>query len=119
MNTASATANNVTINEGSTISGRRAIWIHLAGSNAAVAPEVNLTINGGELTGTQMAIYSYSYGNSFAKTNVAIDGGTFDGDVQFGGGYKGDKETVTITGGTFNGKLGRWLENDGWEDITK
>ncbi len=119
MNTASATAeNNVTIN-GGTISGKRAIWIHLAGGSAATAPKVNLTINGGTLSGTQMAVYSYSYGNSFANTKVTITDGTFNGDVQFGGGYKGDKETVSITGGTFNGYLGRWLENDGWEDIAK
>jgi len=119
MNTASATAeNNVTIN-GGTISGKRAIWIHLAGSSSATAPKVNLTINGGELTataadssGNTMAIYSYSYGNSYANTNVNINGGTFTGDVVFGVGYKGDIENVSITGGTFNNDVGRWVTAD-------
>ena len=120
MFTNSATADcNVVINGGS-ITGKRAVWIQLPSSNAAVAPKANLTINGGELTGDSgLAIYSYSYGNSFANTNVTITAGTFNGDVQFGGGYKGDVENVTITGGTFNGYLGRWLVNDGWADIAK
>ncbi len=119
----SATAGNTVVIEGGDISGRRAIWIQLASSDSTVAPLINVEINGGTLTGTdpevQPAVYSYSYGNSFANTNVTITGGTFNGDVQFGGGYKGDIENVTITGGTFNGYLGRWLENDGWEDIAK
>ncbi len=119
MNTASATAENKVVINGGTISGKRAIWIHLAGGSAATAPKTTLEINGGELSGTQMCIYSYSYGNSFANTNVTITGGTFNGDVQFGGGYKGDQETVSVTGGAFNGALGRWLVNDGWEDIAK
>ena len=119
MNTASATAENKVVINGGTISGRRAIWIHLAGGSSATAPKITLEINGGNLSGTQMCIYSYSYGNSFANTSVTITGGTFNGDVQFGGGYKGDKETVIVNGGTFNGELGRWLENDGWEDIAK
>ncbi|MBQ4037735.1 MAG: hypothetical protein IJC84_06380 [Clostridia bacterium] len=117
MNTASATAENkVTIN-GGTISGRRAIWIHLAGSSNATAPKITLEINGGNLSGTQMCIYSYSYGNSFANTNVTINGGTFNGDVQFGGGYKGDQETVVVTGGTFNGAIGRWTAGDVFQPL--
>ncbi len=117
MNTASATAENkVTIN-GGTISGKRAIWIHLAGSSAATAPKTTLEINGGNLSGTQMCIYSYSYGNSFSNTNVTINGGTFNGDVQFGGGYKGDQETVSVTGGTFNGEIGRWVTSSDFQPI--
>ena len=111
---------NVTIN-GGTISGSRGIWVQLPSSNSAVAPLVNLTINGGTITGTSAndcAIYSYSYGNSFANTNVTITGGEFNGVVAFGGGYKGDIENVTITGGTFNDGVGRYLAGDGWEDIT-
>ena len=113
-------ATNVTIN-GGTITGRRGIWVQLPSSNSAVAPIVNLTVNGGVITATDSAdcaIYSYSYGNSFANTNVTITGGTFNGVVGFGGGYKGDQETVTVTGGTFNDSIGRYLANDGWEDIT-
>ncbi len=113
---------NVTINGGK-IEGKRAVWIHVASSDSNVAPIHNLTVTGGTLTATspevEPAIYSYSYGNSFANVNVNITGGVFNGDVQFGGGYKGDQENVNITGGTFNGYLGRWLANDGWEDIDK
>jgi len=109
---------NVTI-KGGEISGKRAVWIHVPGSDSSKAPDMNLTITGGTLTGSQMAIYSYSYGNSFADVDVKISGGTFNGDVCFGGGYKGDQENVTVTGGTFNGELGRYLANDGWDDIAK
>jgi len=121
MNTATANKPiNVTVDgENIEISGRRAFWIHLAGSDASVAPAVNLTIKNGKFTGSQMALYSYSYGNSFANVNVTINGGTFNGDVAFGGGYKDDQETVTVTGGTFNGELGRYLANDGWAEIAK
>lgn len=112
----------VVINGGE-ISGRRAIWLQLPGNDSSKAMKATLEITGGTLTGTspdvQPAVYSYSYGNSFANTNVTITGGTFNGDVQFSGGYKGDKENVTVTGGTFNGALGRWLTNDGWEDFVK
>ena len=106
----------VTINSGS-ISGKRAIWVQLPSSNASNQRMVDLTINGGTLSGTQMAIYSYSYGDSFAKTNVTITGGTFNGDIQFGGGYKGDTENVTITGGTFNGEVGRWVTSEDFQTI--
>lgn len=115
------TATNVTVNGGQ-ITGKRAIWIQLPGSNIASEKIANLTINGGKLICTNkaadVAIYSYSFGDSFAKTNVTITGGEFDGLVAFGGGEKTTQETVTITGGTFNDGVGRYLANDGWEDIT-
>ncbi|MBQ4051547.1 MAG: hypothetical protein IJD13_07940, partial [Oscillospiraceae bacterium] len=109
-----------TIN-GGTITGARAIQIQLPSNNPASAPEINLTVNGGTLTSKVadgLALYSYSAGQSFANVDVTIAGGTFNGHVAFGGGYKGDAETVTVTGGTFNGDLGRYLVGDGWEDIT-
>ncbi|MBQ9099291.1 MAG: hypothetical protein IJY50_07675 [Clostridia bacterium] len=120
MNSASATAENkVVINDG-IISGKRAIWIHLAGSKDTVAPKMTLVINGGDFNSTSdWTIYSYSYGNSFANTNVEIKGGDFEKIVAFGGGYKGDQETVTVTGGVFHSDLGRYLANDGWVDIEK
>ena len=110
---------NVTINNGEIDGGRRGIWIQLPNNNPDVAPVANLTINGGLFVGSNLTLYSYSYGNSFANTNVKILGGTFQTGVAFGGGYKGDIENVSITGGTFNGDLGRYLANDGWEDIAK
>ena len=114
---------NVTIN-GGTITGKRAIWVQLPSSNIANERLVNLTINGGKLictnTEEDVCVYSYSYGDSFAKTNVTITGGEFFGDVCFGGGKaKTTQEDVTITGGTFYGELGRYLADDGWEDIAK
>lgn len=119
MNTASASAeNNVTIN-GGTIIGKRAIWVQLAGGSSATAPKVNLTINGGELysnvidPANGVVLYCYSYGNSYANTRVTITGGYFlSGAVHFGGGYKGDTETVSITGGTFEQDVIRWVTSE-------
>ena len=114
----SATADNKVVINGGTITGKRALWLQLPSSNSAVAPKATVEINGGDLSDTSgFTFYSYSYGNSFANVNVTITGGTFAGTVAFGGGYKGDRENVTVTGGTFNSYLGRYLENDGWEDI--
>lgn len=114
MNTA------VTINGGE-VSGRRGIWIQLPTSKVSDKGMATLTVTGGTITSLQpesdLAIYSYSYGESFANTNVTISGGTFNGTVGFGGGYKGDQENVTVSGGTFNGGIGRYLADDGWEDI--
>lgn len=104
-----------TINGGE-ISGARAVQIHLFQN---VDAPTTLNINGGTFTG-DYALYSYAYGNcTFAKTTVTITGGTFNGLVAFGGGNKTAQETVYITGGTFNDDLGRYLANDGWEDIAK
>ena len=116
-------ANSVIINSG-VITGKRAIWIQLPSNNSAVAPLTVVDINGGELYSTSdLTIYSYSYGNSFAQTTVTFNGGFFEKDVAFGGGYKGDKEIVNVNGGTFNGALGRYVEDDGtnggWVDIAK
>lgn len=109
-----------TINGGE-ITGARAIQIQLPSNKPAEAPDIDLTITGGTFTGNSgLALYSYSAGQSFANVDVAISGGTFNGDVCFGGGNaKTTQENVTVTGGTFNGELGRYLANDGWEDIAK
>lgn len=107
---------NVTVNGGS-ITGNRAIWIQLPNNDSSIAPLVNVTITGGTLTSTEtvynMAIYSYSFGNSFANTNVTITGGIFNGGVAFGAGYYNDTENVTITGGVFNSYVGRYTAT-GW-----
>lgn len=109
-----------TINGGE-ITGARAIQIQLPSNKPADAPDIDLTITGGTFTSTTgLALYSYSAGQSFANVDVAISGGTFNGDVCFGGGNaKTTEENVTVTGGTFNGELGRYLANDVWEDIAK
>lgn len=127
--------------DGGTIEGSRGIWLQLAGGSNSVAPKVNLVINGGNIKTNEsfensnnycLALYSYSFGNSFANTNVKINGGNFLGYVAFGGGYKGDRETVSISGGTFkaykldaggslledNDCVGRYTNTDPyWESI--
>lgn len=125
---------NVTI-DGGKIEGSRGIWLQLAGSNSEVAPKIDLTINGGKIMTNEsfedadndcLALYSYSFGNSFANTKVTIENGNFLGYVAFGGGYKGDQETVEIKGGTFTAYdsdgtmnqdcVGRYT-NSGWKSI--
>ena len=109
-------ASSVTVNDGE-IEGLRAIWMQAPGSNANDAPEMNLTVTGGTLTGTaidgtadsgnKLAIYSYGYGNDMKNVKINISGGTFNGDVALTGGKnKNTIETVNITGGTFNGLWG-------------
>ena len=112
--------------EGGEIIGRRALWIQLPNSAADRAPKVNVNITGGTLKsndtaegGYNIAIYSYSYGESFKNVNVNISGGEFFGHVAFGGGAKNGKENVNVTGGVFHNDLGRYLADNGWEDITK
>ena len=111
---------NVTIN-GGLITGKRGIWIQLPSSSLTNERLANLTVTGGKIIATSSddcAIYSYSYGDSFAKTNINISGGEFTGVVAFGGGEKTTKENVNITGGTFKNGVGRYLENDVWEAFT-
>ncbi|MBO5223092.1 MAG: hypothetical protein J6C23_01075 [Clostridia bacterium] len=94
----STVSTNVTIN-GGTITGSRAIWMQLPGSNTAAVAKANLTVNGGSLVSTGMVsggydyydvIYTYSYGNSFSDASVILNGGEYYGDVAFGGGVKTD-----------------------------
>ncbi len=94
---------NVTINGGK-VSGYRAIWVQLPSSNETVAPNVNVTINGGTLVSTdtvyKQVLYVYSYGNSFDGTTINVMGGTIVGDIALGGGGKNGvkygKETVNV-----------------------
>ena len=110
MFSGSSGAINVTINGGD-ISGYRAVWIQLASNTAAVAPIMNLTINGGTLTSIDQtynqAVYSYSYGNDMRNVLINVTGGTFNGDIALtGGANKTNLETLNISGGTFNGQWG-------------
>ena len=100
----------VTIN-GGTITGYRAVWIQLASNNAAVAPVMKLTVNGGTLTSSDtnyhQTVYSYSYGNDMKNVLINVTGGTFNGDIALtGGANKTNLETLNISGGTFNGLYG-------------
>jgi len=100
----------VTVNGGEII-GHRSIWVQLAGSNASVAPIMNVNINGGTLTSVdetyKQVIYSYNYGNDPKNVTINISNGIFNGDIALTGGTtKTNVETLNITGGTFNGKYG-------------
>ena len=106
----------VTIN-GGTVSGYRAVWIQLASNNSAVAPVMNLTVNGGTLTSIDQtynqAIYSYSYGNDMKNVLINVSGGSFNGDIALtGGANKSNIETLNISGGTFNGDWGFYSYGD-------
>ena len=93
----------------------------MPGSNASVAPKAEVVINGGtfnSVKGTD-AMYSYSYGNSYANTKYTITGGTFNHGVQFGYGSYITGETISITGGTFNSYLGKWTSGPTWVNIEK
>ena len=95
--------NSVTIN-GGTVEGKRAVWIQLPGSSGQ-EKLADLTVNGGTLKSTDkgeggynLAVYSYTYGDSFANTKITINGGTFDGDVALTGGTrKAPMETVEVS----------------------
>lgn len=109
----------VTVNGGE-VEGTRAFWIQAAGSDNTVAPNIELNINGGIVTGTgetgyTLASYVYGYGNLYTGININIAGGTITGDIALGGGglqtdNGRDKtglgaETLNISGGTFNGDI--------------
>ena len=104
----------LTINGGE-LKGLRAIWLQLPSNDTTKAPEVNVTINDGTLTGTAidgtmdsgnvLALYSYSYGNQMKNVNITVNGGDFYGDIHLTGGRAGakvDVEQLTINGGTFH-----------------
>lgn len=107
-----------TMNSG-LVMGATPAWIQLPGSNASVAPTIDVVINGGTFETTKATsadnnvMYTYSYGNSHAKTSITINGGEFlGGTVSIGSGYKGDAPVLTINGGTFEYDVLQWLEND-------
>ena len=105
--------NSVTVNDG-LLEGKRAVWIQLPGSDTSKEMNAELTVNGGTLRSTDkgengynLAVYSYTYGNSFANTKLTIKDGIIDGDIALtGGSNKTVLETVSVTGGTFLGEYG-------------
>lgn len=109
---------NVTIN-GGIITGRRAVWVQLPGSNAANVRPVVLTINGGKLIcedpTSELCVYAYSFGDSFANTTINIAGGNFIGNIGYAGGV--GAPALNITGGTINGEVGYWDSADQWVTI--
>ncbi len=104
-------ANNVHI-EGGYIEGTRAIQVQLPGSDPADAPEMKLTISGGELKSNEstynLAVYVYSNGQSAENVKLDLKGGIFNGNIAFNGTVTDSMEAgaVSVTGGTFNGAYG-------------
>jgi hypothetical protein len=102
--------NSVTINDG-VVEGTRAVWIQLPGSSGQ-QKRAELTVKGGTLRSTDkdgynLAVYSYTFGDSFAATKITINGGVFDGDIALtGGNSKDTTETVQVKGGYFKGDYG-------------
>ena len=87
MGAFSNSAVNTTINDG-LIKGTRTIMMQLPGKDGASAPEMSLTINGGELITLgeisqgyeyKLNIYAFSNGQSGKNTSINITGGTFNG----------------------------------------
>ena len=118
----------LTINGGE-LKGLRAIWLQLPSNDTTKAPEVNVTINDGTLTGTAidgtmdsgnvLALYSYSYGNQMKNVNITVNGGDFYGDIHLTGGRAGakvDVEQLTINGGTFHNHAGDVYNVCSWAD---
>ena len=116
----------VTVN-GGTVTGSRAIWVQLpsaAASNGTPnVQKADLTINGGKLVSTDetynLALYVYSYGSSFENTKVTLNGGTYYGNVIFGGhdtdaATPAGKETIVINKDNckFYGKVYSYLDSD-------
>lgn len=105
--------NTVTVN-GGLLEGKRAVWMQLPGSDTTKEMNAELVVNGGTLRSTDkgeggynLAVYSYTYGNSFANTKLTIKDGTIDGDIALTGGTnKTVLETISVTGGTFLGEYG-------------
>lgn len=105
--------NTVTVN-GGLLEGKRAVWMQLPGSDTTKEMNAELVVNGGTLRSTDkgeggynLAVYSYTYGNSFANTKLTIKDGTIDGDIALtGGSNKTVLETISVTGGTFLGEYG-------------
>jgi len=105
---------NVVNVNGGEITGTRAIWLQLPGGDASKAPEAQINVTAGILTGTKvdssdnkLAIYSYSYGNDMENVSINISGGEFYGDVALtGGANKNNIETLNISGGEFYGYWG-------------
>ncbi|MBQ4074373.1 MAG: hypothetical protein IJD39_04135 [Clostridia bacterium] len=108
--------NVVFVMNGGRVKAKTPAWIQLPGSNASDAPKISVTINGGTMQSTKATsadndvMYTYSYGNSHANTEITINGGSFlGGTVSTGAGYKGDAPKLTINGGTFEYDVLQWL----------
>lgn len=106
--------------KGGVVSGRRAIWVQLAGSNLENKPVVNVNISGGELKATQYTVYVYSWGDSHEGVTLNISGGELScAEGQYTIAYatanaegRDDVPTLNVTGGTFDKNGYNWITNE-------
>lgn len=98
---------------GGYIEGTRAVNVQIPGSaSATTAPEMALTITGGELKATDdvyaLAVYAFSNGQSAENLTIDIEGGIFNGNVAINGAATTTMQAnaLAVTGGTFNGEYG-------------
>lgn len=103
--------NQMTVN-GGYIEGTRAIQMQLPGSSSLSAPEMNLTIAGGELKSNEetynLAVYVFSNGQSGENVSVTVKNGVINGNIAINGvATPGMKDgAVSVSGGTINGEYG-------------
>lgn len=101
--------NNIVIN-GGYFEGRIPLFIQLAGSDAAVAPEVNVTINGGTFVTTDeryyTTVYFLSSGFNYDNVSFTLNGGSFNGYIFVNAGSNSGTMTCEFNGGTFTSGFG-------------
>ena len=82
----STTNTNITNIKGGKVEGRRAVWIQLPGEyQRAEKAELNITngtIDSTDEANRNLAIYVFSYGDSFSGTKINISGGVIDGNIE-------------------------------------
>ncbi len=104
--------NEVIVNGGEIIAGKRAVYVQLLNSNEANAVKASTVINDGVLTSYDdeycLAVYVYGYSTNLTNVELRIFGGTFNGNVALNGKASlGMVEgQLEIAGGTFNGQDG-------------
>jgi len=104
--------NEVIVNGGEIIAGKRAVYVQLLNSNETNAVKASTVINDGVLTSYDdeycLAVYVYGYSTNLTNVELRIFGGTFNGNVALNGKASlGMVEgQLEIAGGTFNGQDG-------------
>ena len=116
--------NNVNIN-GGYIEGTRALQVQLPGGENAAAPEMKVNIDGGELKSNEetynLAVYVYSNGQSAENFELAISGGTFNGNVAINAKASETMQNnaVVVTDGVFNGQYGVFSYSEATDAVNK
>ena len=114
-----AGVNTVNIN-GGYVEGTRAIQLQLPGSDVNSAPEMKLTVTGGELKSNEetynLAVYAYSNGQSGKNVQIEFDSeAVVNGNVALNAAVTSGAQ-VLVKGGAFNGHYGVYSYSDNDED---